>query len=137
MVERLKALVGGLGRLCGWVIRFLVRIVVTATGRLGRAARIVSLERQIRVEERTRREVFEGLGKMVFLLHKRSLVRNADLLVECERVDALDRHIDELCARVDEVKVARVRPAEAAPLVVSTAAEVDYADPATPLAPSV
>ena len=132
MAERLVRLfrflwgcVSAVGQAAGWCVR-------TVAGAVVRRWRITGYERAARSAERQRREVFENLGKMVFLLFKKNLVRNADLLAECEKVVAIDARIDGLLAKADGVRSSRPEESEPLPLVAATPAEMEFADPATP-----
>ncbi len=102
---------GQLGRILWNLLRGLWRGIAWVVGgacrALSRWVRALGVEREIRAEERRRREVFENLGKMVYLLYKRSLIRNADLLAECEKVVQSEARIDEMVARVDAIRAER------------------------------
>ncbi len=117
------------GGAVGWCL-------ATVGGQVARRWRLVSYERAARTAEWQRREVFENLGKMVFLLYKKNLVRNADLLAECEKVVAIDVRIDEVLALADRVRTDRPADAEPVPMVAATPVETDAADPATPAVPT-
>lgn len=134
MGHRLRLLFQLVGRFFKALWRGIVRIFRGLGQVFSRRAKLGEINRQVRAEERQRHEVFENLGKMVYLLFKRNLVRNADLLAECEKVVEIDARIDALLARSDEVKTTREEPAEPAPRVAATPAEMDFADAAEPVA---
>ncbi|NUQ00349.1 MAG: hypothetical protein HUU35_10905 [Armatimonadetes bacterium] len=125
MGQRIKQLFGFIGR----GLRAIWRAIAWLFGSLGRGLsrswRVAAIEREIRAEERGRRDVCEGLGRMVYVLYKRNLVRNADLLAECEKVVEIDRRIDELAARSDAVRSDRPRREEPAAPVAAVPLEID------------
>lgn len=88
--------------------------------------RLMGIERSIRGAEHQRQLVFENLGKMVYLLYKRNLVKNADLVAECEKVTMIDAEIDGLIAAADQVRTARPERVDASfPRLAERPAEVD------------
>lgn len=88
--------------------------------------RLMGIERSIRGSEQQQRLVFENLGKMVYLLYKRNLVKNADLVAECEKATAIDAEIDGLIAEADRVRTARTEQVDASfPRLAGRPAEVD------------
>ena len=137
MAERLRRLVLWLAR----VLRAVGLLLWSWLGRFGRwvarSWQLLEVDRAVRARERQRREVFENLGRMVFLLFKRSLVANADLLAECEKIRNIDVEIDALYERADRIKTARP-PASAGVepdrLVAAIPAELEEAGPTTPIA---
>jgi hypothetical protein len=97
---------------------------------LWRWVRAWGLRRGVRAKERERGEVFAGLGRMVYVLYTRSLVRNHDLLVECDKVHAINVEIDELWSKLDAVRTERGTSGEATPRVALMPAETDGAEQA-------
>ncbi|MCC7490899.1 MAG: hypothetical protein IT204_01050 [Fimbriimonadaceae bacterium] len=135
MGERLRRLASFGWRLVRWLTGTLWRLLRSGWQWLSRTLRVGSLERRIRAEERRRDEVFAGLGKMVYLLYKRNLVRNADLLAECEKVLAIDVEIDRLGEAADLARLARPLAPQPAPLVAATPLEMDDRGVQAELAP--
>jgi hypothetical protein len=122
--ERLRILIQAIGRLFAWLWRTIVTLF-SALGRwLSRRSRLSATRRQQRAKERERREVFEHIGKMVYVLYKRSLVRNHDLLAECEKVRELDGEIDQLMERADRIRTADAPEPEPQPRVAASPADV-------------
>lgn len=107
MKERLAAV----GRFLAGILKALWRALLWLLRGVGRLfsgwSRGAGTKRAIRAEERQRREAFENLGKMVYLLYKRNLVRNSDLLTACHQVVQHDARIDQLQA---ELAHGRVEP---------------------------
>lgn len=132
MGERLRAIGRFLGRVVstvwGWILA-----AFQALGRgISRTSRVSGLRREIRQREHERRETLLTLGKLVFVLHKRGLVRNPDLLAECQKIVELDAAIDGLQDQVDDVRTER-DPGSPAPPVAATPAEFDpQPDPPQP-----
>jgi hypothetical protein len=63
---------------------------------------------------------------MVYLLYKRNLVKNADLVAECEKVTVIDHAIDERVAEADRVRTARPDQLDPSyPSVANRPAEVE------------
>lgn len=119
LVAFLWGLLKGLGRWLGGILR----AVAAAIGRGWRAA---AVERSIRASERQQRLIFENLGKMVYLLYKRNLVKNADLVAECEKATVIDATIDELIEQVEQIRGSRPETAGGAfPTVANRPAEVE------------
>lgn len=119
-----------LGWLAAWIwskvvatARFAWSVVCWAGRALGRGWSLLGLASEARARRRERAEALEQLGKMVYLLYKRSLVRNHDLLAECEKVAALDVELDRLGARADAVRLAPAGPADVSPSVVGLPAD--------------
>ena len=124
--ERLRQL----GAFLWGLIRGLGRGVGKLFGALGagvrKRVRLVGIERSIRESEQQQRLVFENLGKMVYLLYKRNLVKNADLVAECEKVVVIDHAIDERVADADRVRTARAEQVdESFPKLADRPAEVE------------
>lgn len=134
MKERLASL----GRLIFGLLRAVVRgvwaVVCALVRQVAKAWSLLALGSQIRARQRERRAAFEQVGRMVYLLYKRSLVRNHDLLLECEKVQALDVELDLLRERADAVRVARPVDAEPAPAVLPMPVETDAAADLAPRA---
>lgn len=121
-----------IGTLLGFaqtVLRALWRAVVWLVGGLwrstGRAARVWELGRALRRLERQRRDDLETLGKLVYVLFKRSLVRNSDLLAQCEKIRGLDVDIDQLLEAGDRARTHREPAEELLPRVADTPAEFE------------
>ncbi|MBI5832844.1 MAG: hypothetical protein HZB16_11135 [Armatimonadetes bacterium] len=74
---------------------------------LSRQSRLLSTRAAMRAKERERRQRLEAIGGMVFILFKRSLVRNHDLLVECEKVRDIDLELDALLGQADRIRTER------------------------------
>lgn len=104
MAERMRRLWGVVWSLLSRLARWVARLVVLLGHSARKQGRLWSVSREARTAERRRDEVLENLGKMVYLLYKRNLVRNADLLAECEKIVALDAELDTLTSRAEEVR---------------------------------
>lgn len=124
MPERLKRLGGAVGRLLVAVWRGAGELLAGAWRGLVKVSRLWETNRAVRGRERERRAELECLGRMTYVLYKRNLVRNADLLAQCAKIHELDTEIDRLLERADQIRVARPIPAEeAAPRVADTPLE--------------
>lgn len=118
--------------------RLFARLLVLLGHALRKHSGLLGLAQGIRARERRRRDGFENLGRMVFLLYKRNLVRNPDLLAECEKIVALEAELDRLAEQVDQTKARRPPPAASkVPEVAATPLDSDrlvVPDAADPLA---
>ncbi len=131
---------------------------------LEQQASIQRLVGQIRKLQRERAQLFSQIGTKVYALHGQSKVRNQDVLVDCERLDAIGQEIDRLRRQIEDIRTASlaqgvqlpeisddtaltaegsatgdVTPAAVAPVVasvaVSEAADNDYVPPEQESAP--
>ncbi len=111
MEPGLRQRLGRLGAFLWGLVKGLGRGLGKLLGALGAGAskrkRLMGIERSIRDCEHQQRLIFENLGKMVYLLYKRNLVKNADLVAECEKATAIDAEIDGLIGEADRVRTAR------------------------------
>lgn len=104
--ERLRILLNAVGSLFRWIGRALAWLVSGLWDSLARVVRLFGVGCEVRRLERRRRQELEALGRMVYVLHKRSLVRNVDLLAQCEKVRQTDVEIDTLTDAADRIRTA-------------------------------
>ena len=113
----LLAMLRGIGSLLGALLAW-----------LSRQGRLLATRGAMRAKERERRQRLETIGGMVFILFKRSLVRNHDLLVECEKVRDIDVEIDALLGQIDSIRTERrPRKTPELPRMAAQTAETDAA----------
>ncbi len=70
---------------------------------VGHQRKLRGLRNEITDLVQTRDRFMSDMGHMVYTLHGRGKVRNADLLAVCERVDEINASIDELNRQIQEL----------------------------------
>jgi len=70
---------------------------------VGHQRKLRGLRNEITDLVRTRDRFMSDMGHMVYTLHGRGKVRNADLLAVCERVDEINASVDELNRQIQEL----------------------------------
>ena len=70
---------------------------------VGYQRKLRGLRNEITDLVQTRDRFMSDMGHMVYTLHGRGKVRNADLLAVCERVDEINASIDELNRQIQEL----------------------------------
>lgn len=115
MKERLGGLLGWLWRWLSAVLRWLWGVLVAIGGWIARSFRLLVNGQALRARERERRERLEVMGTMVYALFQRSLVRNQDLLVECEKIREIDLEIDGVIDHAAQIRASRPAPGPAQP----------------------
>jgi len=114
--QTLLAVLRGIGALLGMLYAW-----------LSRQSRLLSTRAAARAKERERRQRLEAIGAMVFILFKRSLVRNHDLLVECEKIRDIDLELDALVEQADRIRAERRATTPVEPRVAAQPLETEAA----------
>lgn len=97
---------------------------------LEQQASIQRLVGQIRKLQRERTQLFGQIGTKVYALHGQGKVRNQDVLVDCQRLDAIGEEIARLRRQIEDIRTASLAQGVSLPQIADdTALTAEGADP--------